>query len=566
VKLVFKQYVASLRERDELDVVLPDLLSELGYNVISRPGRGTDQAGVDVLAVGPADENGKKKLYAFTLKKGDLTRDGWDRTNQSLVSSVSDIVFVYFRSRVPPEFKDLEKVICICFGGDVDEPMRSRMTGLMAELTERYGVSFEEWNGEKLADLLAAGTLREQLVSKDLRGYFQKSIAMLDEPEVSYANFVPLLKGLLLNESKGRKSDLSSLRRTYICLSVLYVWAREAKNLEAPYKASEATILHAWEFIRTKTTGEESRNLRSTFDELINLHFRIWEEYYGDKVIPIVGFRDAVSAAVRPDSPVDTSLKLFDTLGRLSQRGLWMLWKAQHETDSDSKKLHQASAKELAENIFHLINNNDALFSPCADSQSTDIATALLFLSQIEGFRELIVGYSQETLDQYQFAFRCHDRYPTHVSRYRDLISHPQEKTEAYRQWHTSGSSLIPLLILWATIDGASNYTENFVAFANESLRHCNHQLWFVRPDSEEHLYKNDQSHGAVFTEIPITADGDLAMKLVEAVCLDGEAYSTLSVIQHGYDPILVMACRHYRLPLTPHAWIPALKKLRSSR
>lgn len=96
MKLVFKQYVAALRERDELDVVLPDLLSELGYNVISRPGKGTDQAGVDVLAVGPATVSGEKKLYAFTIKKGDLTRNDWDQTNQSLVSSISDIIFNYF--------------------------------------------------------------------------------------------------------------------------------------------------------------------------------------------------------------------------------------------------------------------------------------------------------------------------------------------------------------------------------------------------------------------------------------------------------------------------------------
>ena len=41
MKLVFRQYLASLRERHELDVVLPDLLSELGYTIISRPSVGT---------------------------------------------------------------------------------------------------------------------------------------------------------------------------------------------------------------------------------------------------------------------------------------------------------------------------------------------------------------------------------------------------------------------------------------------------------------------------------------------------------------------------------------------
>lgn len=52
MKLIIKEYLSSLKERDELDAVLPDLLSQLGLNVYSRPARGTRQDGVDVGAVG----------------------------------------------------------------------------------------------------------------------------------------------------------------------------------------------------------------------------------------------------------------------------------------------------------------------------------------------------------------------------------------------------------------------------------------------------------------------------------------------------------------------------------
>ena len=567
MKLVFKEYVAALRERDELDVVLPDLLSELGYNVISRPGRGTDQGGVDVLAVSPADTDGKKRLYAFTIKKGNLTRDDWSNGNQSLVSSIDDIVFKYFNSSVPTALQDLEKVICICFGGDIAEPMRDRVTGLTDTYSKRHNVAFEEWNGDKLAELLSAGILRQQLVSKSLRSCFQKSIAMLDEPEVSYENFSILLKGLMPNELSDRKRCLSSLRQTYVCLSVLYVWARDAENLEAPYRASELSILHAWEFIKTRSEGPESQKLRSTFEELLYLHFRIWDEYYGEKIIPLVGKKHAISAAVNANSPVDTNLKLFEILGRLAQRGLWKLWEAdQKGIESDLKSTHLGMAREIAEHIFQLISNYECLFSPCTDKQSAEIATALLFLSRFAEFRNFIRSYCELSLDHYRFSFILHDRYPTHISRYRDLISHPLEKTDTYRQWHTSGSTLIPLLILWASIDGPSEYTQVFAQFANEALRHCNHQFWMVSNDSEDHLYTNDQRHGTAFSEIPITADGELAMQRLDAVCDGDEAYPALSVIKSRHHPILVMACRHYHLPLPPQSWIVALKELRSSR
>ena len=48
MKLIIREYLSSLRERGELDAVLPDLLSQMGLNVYSRPGRGTRQDGVDV--------------------------------------------------------------------------------------------------------------------------------------------------------------------------------------------------------------------------------------------------------------------------------------------------------------------------------------------------------------------------------------------------------------------------------------------------------------------------------------------------------------------------------------
>lgn len=567
MNLVFKQYVAALRERDELDVVLPDLLSELGYNVISRPGRGTDQAGVDVLAVGPGDANGKEKLYAFTIKKGDLTRDDWSKTHQSLKSSIDDIIFVYFRSRVPSQYKHLEKVICICFGGDVAEPLRDRLTGLTEIYSQQHNVTFEEWNGDKLAELLSTGVLREQLVSKNLRSCFQKAVAMLDEPEVSYQNFSILLKGLLPDELSDRKRCLSSFRQTYVCLSVLYVWAREAENLEAPYRASELAILYAWNFIKTRSKGLNSKKLRDTFLELLHLHFRIWDEYYGEKIIPLVGKKHAISAAVQGNSPVDTNLKLFEVLGRLAQRGLWKLWEAgQKGVKPDIESQHRSVAKTLADHMFQLVDNNECLFSPCTDIQSVEISTALLFLSNYDEFRDFVRDYCLISLDHYQFAYSFHDRYPTHISRYRDLISHPLEKSDQYRQWHTSGSTLIPLLMLWGSIDGANEMTQGFAQFANESLRHCNHQFWMVSNDSEGHLYTNNQRHGATFSEIPITADGELAMQRLEAACDGDSTYRALSVIESGHHPILVMACRHYHLPLPPQSWVAALKALRSPK
>ena len=60
MKLILKEYLASLSERDELDVVLPDLLSQMGLNVFISPSRGGKEYGVDVAAVGAINKDKKK--------------------------------------------------------------------------------------------------------------------------------------------------------------------------------------------------------------------------------------------------------------------------------------------------------------------------------------------------------------------------------------------------------------------------------------------------------------------------------------------------------------------------
>ena len=77
MKLIIKENLFSLRERGELDAILPDLLSQMGLNVYSRPGRGTRQDGVDVWVV--ATLNGEPvKVYLFTIKPRNPTRPAWN--------------------------------------------------------------------------------------------------------------------------------------------------------------------------------------------------------------------------------------------------------------------------------------------------------------------------------------------------------------------------------------------------------------------------------------------------------------------------------------------------------
>lgn len=84
-------------------------------------------------------------------------------------------------------------------------------------------------------------------------------------------------------------------------------------------------------------------------------------------------------------------------------------------------------------------------------------------------------------------------------------------------------------------------------------------QAWLPGGNSEEMLYRGISGHGLALTDIPVTADGAAAIKMLNSEVSSDGYLMTLSAVKHGHWPILVMACRHYRLPLPPHLWLPLL-------
>jgi hypothetical protein len=266
MKLVLKEYLASLGERGELDAILPDLLSQMGLNIFSRPGRGTRQDGVDVGAVGSMD-GGPEKVYLLSIKPGDLTRATWDSASvQSTRPSLNEIRDAYIPNRLPSEHRDKGIVICVCVGGDVQEQVRPALEGFIKQnATDR--IAYEQWNGDRLAGLIEDNFLREDLVPSETRSLLRKSLAMLDQPDISYKHFAALTRALAKAGGVGDRQALLAIRQMALCLWILFSWARKEGNMESAYLSGELALLHAWQLARAyagKTT-KTAESVMSTF-------------------------------------------------------------------------------------------------------------------------------------------------------------------------------------------------------------------------------------------------------------------------------------------------------------
>jgi hypothetical protein len=565
MKLIIRDYLASLKERGELDAILPDLLSELGFTVYSRPRRGTAQHGVDIAAVGQDEEDGVRKLFLFSVKQGDLTRQDWDGNPQALRASLNAIQDAYLPARVPAKYRHLKIVICVCLGGEIQEQVRSEVTGYFnAHSTDR--ISFEEWNGDKIAGLLLRGILREEILPKSLRSSFQKSVAMVDEPDVSYEHFTELVNKLREQAGSNEKARITAARQLYVCLWILFVWARATDNVDAPYRASELALLNVWYFLRP-FIGKKSKKAQAitrVLHQLMQLHVTIAGELIERRVFPHVGKLDALSMAVETRSAVDINLKLFDLLGRIAMTGLWLHW----FSGISGKRKDRATRQQIAQwcaNAFKLIESNSALWLPACDQQAIEVALTLLLSVLAQESQDDAASWLHAMVGRLHFTVRTHGRYPCIFTDYHELADHPRERTDEYRREATAGSILIPLLAAWSSAVGDGEALAKLTELQKADLEHCTMQLWLPDKSSEEQLYIGGRDHGIALCDLAFSATGTQLLDTIAEACDREKSFTSLSASQTGYWPIILLACRHYRLPVPPQFWIYWLRPAKGS-
>ena len=558
MKLIIKQYLASLKERDELDAVVPDLLSQLGLNVYSRPGRGTRQYGVDVAAVGNFG-GGADKVYLFSIKAGDLTRNSWEGgALQSLRPSLNEILDAYIPNCLPNEHKDKDVVICLCFGGDIQEQVRPYVEGYI-EKNSRDQLTFEEWNGDKIASLVLSSFLREDLLPQNARSQLRKSLALLDEPEASYQHFSSLIRSFSRAENIKDKDQLMSIRQINICLWILFAWARDTGNTESAYLSSELALLHAWEIAKAKFAKKTNtaKAIQSAFQSILNVYRQISSQYLDYNILPHTQKPHSLSVAVRASCYLDINLKLFDVLGRLAMGGIWSYWGALlvGEDKAELRELLSKEAQSFSVSVIQLITNNPNLLLPIKDDQAIDISIALLLLFIDSNNHNDIRIWLYKLVDRATFAHQIHGLYPCNLQSYGELLEHPQRQDEGYRQEVTRGSILFPMIALLAALLGDNDLYSNIQTLKKQYLGHCNFQFWYPDDSSEEHFYTNSDIHGATLSHACIDRSIDCFLSQAFAECEHTPHYKTLSAVKNGFWPIILIACRHYRIPVPLHLW-----------
>src|SRR5690606_22247790 len=149
----------------------------------------------------------------------------------------------------------------------------------------------------------------------------------------------------------------------------------------------------------------------------------------------------------------------------------------------------RAQAQELAIAGLQLIQNNPALLVPIQDIQSIDVSLMLLLVGSSGVGLSDARNWLEQMAGGISFAVQTHGRYPCVFDDYRDLIAHPRESSDEYRQEAMAGSTLLPLLAAFLAAFGGYEAVDRLAQLKETQLQNCTLQVWLPDETSEEALY-----------------------------------------------------------------------------
>lgn len=373
IQLVLSHYLAGLRERNELDALLPELLKAMGHSVLSRPQIGVGEAGVDVVST-KEDENGVAEVFLFVIKFGDIGRDDFYVGKQAIDPSVREASNDFVRNRLPESLKSLRKRIVLVTNGVLKKEIGPGFSALSHDVAERPQTSLDFWGIDQLTPLIEQYLFDETLLLAKGKSNLRAALAGLEESDTAIHRFIRFIESCFEKEDEESTQGKATRKKKFLrrCAtatmgwSVLLVWGQGEGNLKPGVVAGEYLALRMWaEAVKTGFFAD--KDFVERFETVMTLQVRALFEYF-DKVMPQLLSRRAV-LQYRPERLLYAEL-VFEELGRLST--LLLLLQRAPELDELRNQIHRQ--------LICLVNEHTGCLFPVYDGQTIDLTLVLAAL------------------------------------------------------------------------------------------------------------------------------------------------------------------------------------------
>lgn len=381
---IIKQYIASLKEDNELDYIFPLLLERMGYRVLSTPkqSKGRSQFGRDVIATKKIE--GLDTLFHFELKGfgarnvNDSTLSGPD----GLIESLRASKYTPYEDASIPGLADYAIKYVFVHNGTVELNTQPTLNGFIKQ--EFPEGNFERWDLEILTSLFSEYLFDETLLS-DEESYhlFKKVLVLLDSEGNNFKDIVSLVdlqfKKIDGKKKDGRRAVINLFATLRLIASMVYFYSKECNNLLPAKFCIDTILVKTWAWI-LKGKKEKKTAIIKHFYGLVLLQVQIYEEYV-NKILSVARLNKSMYGFESSDTEyIFYPLRCFDFLEDLTY--FFFL------TESIGRPI-QKEIRNRLDTLKLVIEKNTACSMPLLDTHSIPIQLVFLYIyDRSEGNKE----------------------------------------------------------------------------------------------------------------------------------------------------------------------------------
>lgn len=552
MKLILTEYIASLKEENELDSLIEELLREKGFEVTYPPKKGVRQYGVDIYAVGKDSEDNQKKLFLITVKQGNLDRKNWHGTEQSLEPSLREIVSVFIKNNIPKEHAGLPIKIIIAHNGFNDPAIQQNWAGF----TKDYpNFEFKIWQLETIVNMVFSSLLSEKLFSDEARVLLRKTIINIYNPEYDLSDYIRLIE-LLISKTifqKRKKYKIKNLKKIKLLLGIIFSYCKKENDSRLAIKASEITLLKVWKYLTNENVHFIDEQFLQ-FIDLLTFKFQV-NEYYLSKIIPVCGIKDGFYR--HSIDPVTYNMIVYEHLGIIALIGLesLLLHDSFKEKNYQVAQYFATKVSECTSALVEVFNNNKIIYNPRVDDQIIEINLVFILLYK-SGKKETIEALLVELIKGILNGKRLMNIAPLY-SNNNDELMELEVNYSKRANYEYKSTSILTCLAEWTVVLNSFQIYNSLRFILEKEFTDIELTLWF--PESAtENLFLTQcalPDSGYCLSGIKLPENFEEFKETVFSEYLHNSPEQNFSFIRTGFWSIGLLASRHYRTYVFPSYW-----------
>lgn len=471
LRLVIKDYLQNLKERDELDYIFPILLDQMNFTVVktAKSSQGQPEYGKDIIAIGVY--KGKKTLYIFQVKAGvdkDINKETLSGKN-GIRESMTQAKEVDFKDSSKPELNDLPRRYVLVHNGEIKQNDRLIFESFVEKNFPDN--DFERWGIEDLTNYFSEYLLNEYvLTNPDHVNLLKKTLAFIDVPENDFSHFKKLIISILGSENSYKKKQFAKIISTLSVISQLvYHYSKESGNLVPARECLTFVLLQTWGWILDQRV-ETKKEVINQYQNLQGIHFLMMENYL-TKIVPVALKNDGLFSEFGGQfEEIGYPLRSLDFLGYYA----YHLFTYNYLNKMGLKfgnKSFEIILKNAGVTLNSIISNNSGCCRPLLDNHSIPILLVIKYFKLLDMEKEEI-DFVSSILNNISLTKASHNRFPELYNNVHQLIEFVARNERPVNYSDKSSYLILILFEILAQIDNSKTREsfDNFWEFLTKDL------------------------------------------------------------------------------------------------